>query len=136
MVTPTMMPAVAQVAATLSTPVVPSFMAVTKRWETGGALRREQPSTATATTGTEDQRASCTRMSAGLIGHPEQLRNHQRAAATSSGTATHHGTIAVSDAQRARPRSPASVAQNTASTGEKPSSMKTMIEMSEPKWNQ
>ena len=28
------------------------------------------------------------------------------------------------------------VAQNTDSTGEKPSSMKAMMEISEPKWNQ
>jgi hypothetical protein len=43
--------------------------------------------------------------------------------------------MAVSE-RRALVTAASTVAQNTASTGEKPSSMKAMMEMSEPKWNQ
>jgi hypothetical protein len=49
-----------------------------------------------------------------------------------SGHATHHGTMVVSE-RSALAAIASMVAQNTASTGENPSSMKAMIEMSEPK---
>ena len=52
-----------------------------------------------------------------------------------SGQVAHQGTSAVSW-RSALVTIASMVAQNTASTGEKPSSMKAMIEMSEPKWNQ
>ena len=52
-----------------------------------------------------------------------------------SGIATHQGTMAVSG-RNVLTAMASMVAQNTASTGEKPSSMKAMIEISEPKWNQ
>src|SRR5262245_49051086 len=131
--TPTMMPAVAQVAATLSTPVVPSFMACTKRWETGDTPGAARLSRATAAIGTNSRIEEYSVIS-GLVGSPTRPAT-TLARQTSSGNTTHTGTIAVSE-RSVLTMIASMVAQNTDSTGEKPSSMKAMIEISEPKWYQ
>ena len=98
---------------------------------TGASRGWAMPITAAATSGQEHQEPDIVaepgrRADAGPA--PEHTITRLPAAAS----ATHQGTIAVSE-RSALAAIASMVAQNTASTGEKPSSMKAMIEISEPK---
>ena len=129
-----MMPAVAQVAATLSTPVVPSRIAAASRSVTGASRGANMPIAAAAASGTKITSQTCS-VNAGGMGTCSSCRTTIDEAC---GQRQGHPPGRDRGIRRSKELTAIAsmVAQNTASTGEKPSSMKTMIEISEPKWNQ
>ena len=119
-----MMPAVAQMAATLRTPVVPSRNACTRRVATGAICGRNRPAAAATANATKVAKAK-------ELLSPKPITESTSPTAIAAPTMM-RGTSAVSGRIALEPTANM-VAQNTASTGEKPSNKKAMIEMSEPK---
>src|SRR5476649_2057440 len=130
--TPTMMPAAAQVAATFSTPMEPPSMALMKRFDSSTSVPRTWLQIAAASPPNSSAVASTVSQLADSGSYSVQTTHDSGSATSKLITAGLNGNSAQSRFRKLT-ASATIVAQNTDSTGENPTIMKTVTATSERK---